>query len=190
MYLTISTSTNAQSRSVRLAQAATDVLWELVSDVTTIDLADYDLPIDNGQSCHHDEVRDIRDQIGVAEGIILVVPIYHGDVSVATRNLIQLCGTSWQRKVVGLISVAGDAISHSAAVNFASSLMLEHRSFIIPDFVFVDSKNLAQGLPNGKVEEKLRKMVGNLVRVTESLKLAETRCGRPGPPRLAGKTLR
>jgi len=170
MYLTISTSTNPNSRSFRLAKLANGALSDLVSNVKLIDLANYDLPLDNGSSTDDPNVREIANFIGGAEGIILVVPIYRGDVSVATRNLVQLGGSSWQRKVIGLVSVAGEAISHAATVNFAAGLMLEHRNFVIPDFVFVESKSLSA--PGSKVDQKINKMVRCLVRVTESLKRA------------------
>ncbi len=172
MYLTISTSTNPNSRSFRLAKLANESLEELVSDVQLIDMTEYDLPIDNGSSSKHHEVREICKSVGEAEGIILVVPIYRGDVSIATRNLVQLCGSNWQRKVIGLVSVAGEAISHGATVNFAAGLMLEHRNFIVPDFVFVESKSLSEKLSISKVDQKIKKMVRCLVRVTESLKRA------------------
>lgn len=172
MYLTISTSTNAQSRSARLAKAANHQLSALTANCRLIDLADFDLPLDNGSSCGRKDVREVSRRIGEAQGIVLIVPIYHGDVSVSTRNLVQLCGTSWHRKVIGLVSVAGEAVSHSAVVDFASLLMLEYRSFIVPDFVFVDSKTLLGGSLDDKTSQKIDKMVGYLVRVTEALKLA------------------
>ena len=172
MYLTISTSTNPNSRSFRLAKLASDTLSELVSDVKLVDMTDYDLPLDNGSTSKDPSVGEICDFIGKAEGIILVVPIYRGGVSIATRNLVQLCGTNWQRKVIGLVSVAGEAISHAVAVDFAAGLMLEHRNFIVPDFVFVESKSLSGKLTGSKVDQKIQKMVRCLVRVTESLKRA------------------
>lgn len=172
MYLTISTSTNAQSRTVRLAQAVYEKVSELSESSRFLDLADFDLPIDNGLKCDHPHVEEIRQNIGEAGGIVFVMPIYHGDVSVATRNLAQLCGSAMRRKVLGLVSVAGESRSHAASVGFASSLMLEQHSFVVPDFVFAESSSLAGGTIDDRIASKISRLASCLVRVTEALKQA------------------
>lgn len=172
MYLTISTSTNQQSKSLRLAQEADSQLAELTLNAELINLADYALPLDNGTGSKDESVRDLARRIGLASGVVLVLPVYRGDVSVAARNLIQHCAASWERKVVGMISVAGVSIAHASTVSLANTLMLEHRSFIVPDFVFVESKQLASSTSIVSIRPRVLDLVTNLVRITESLKKA------------------
>ena len=174
MYSVISTSLNPASRSRGLAKAAVQQLQDRVRSVELVDLSAYDWPLHDGSNDNSEVAERVKRKIGQATGVVLVLPVYRNTLAVGAMNMLQQTSKVWQRKVVGLISVAADGLSHSATLGFANSLMLEYRTFVIPDFVFVDSKSLTNGSldANEKLSQQLRKMTKNLVRVTEALKTA------------------
>lgn len=171
MFLVVSTSLNSESRTRRLAKGVVELIGKQSKSVDLLDLSKYDLPIDRGTSRSNEEIREVNQVLGAAAGIVFVLPVYRSEVAIAARNLVQLSGSGLQRKVIGLISVAGDNIGNFSTLQFANTLMLEHRSFVLPDFVFMKSDSLSdRGLPlAGKAEQHLGKLVENLIRVTEAL---------------------
>ena len=174
MYCVLSTSLNRKSRSRRLANFAAQELEGLEQAVKLIDLSDFELPIHDGGSSHSHALSEVTDHIGGAHGVAIVLPIYRNSVAASASNLLQQTGSIWQRKVVGLISVASNGLGHSATLGFANTMMLEHRTFVLPDFVFVDSKLLSERpvASESKVVEQMKKMTSNLVRITDALQKA------------------
>jgi FMN reductase len=112
--------------------------------------------------------------IGQAMGIVVATPIYSYDVAPAVRNLVQLTGPAWVRKVVGFMCVAGGPVSYTSVLSLANSLMLDYRSFVLPDFVFASDRSFNQQgqLVNGEVGERIEQLTHTLVRVTEALRNA------------------
>lgn len=174
MYLVVSTSLNKASRSRRLAEWVSVMLTEQGHTASTLDLASFRLPIDDGGSLvGHAELDDVKQLIGASAGLLLVLPVYRGDVAVSARNLIQLTDQVWNRKVVGMACVTGNG-ANASVMGLANTLMLQHRAFIVPDFVFVESSSLNRDelSPGGLLDRPLRKLVQNLTRMTEALRRA------------------
>ncbi len=175
MYLVISTSLSPISRTRALAALILDLLSEMSPQVSAIDLARYSLPLCDGSSTqNHPDVQNLTDMIHQAFGIILATPIYSFDVAPAARNLVQLTGDSWTRKVVGFACVAGGPISYTSVLSLANSLMLDYRSFVLPDFVFATSTAFSEDgqLMDEEVEDCAERLARTMVRVTEALKTA------------------
>ena len=173
MYLVISTSLNVRSRSRLIANRAHELLTQRSSQVNLLDLSQYDLPIDCGRPPSDESTREATQRVAEAAGVVFVLPVYRNEVAVAARNLVQLCGSGMQRKVVGLMAVADDVAAHVSTLAFANTLMLEHKCFIIPDLVFAKSGSLTESSRDAtKVEQEMEKLVRHLTRVTESLKSA------------------
>ena len=176
MYLVVSTSLSQVSRSRTLARRALSLLGGMAGTAESVDLASYSLPMDDGSRtvASDPEVREIERLVGRAVGVIVVTPIYNADVAIAARNLIQLTGPAWQRKVVGFACVAGGPVSYTAVLGLANNLMLEYRAFVLPDFVFADSQAFSDdgGLLDNTVDENLQRLSRTLIRVTEALKTA------------------
>ena len=173
MYLVVSTSLNSESRTRRLARSVSELIRERTGSVDLLDLSSLNLPLDTGQTRNDETVRKINQRLGPAAGIVFVLPIYRCDVAVSARNLVQLSGRGLQRKVIGLASVAGDSLANVSTLSFANSLMLEHKAFVIPDFVLLKSDSLSEtAQQKGIVSQQITRMVDSLIRVTEALSRA------------------
>lgn len=174
MYLAISTSLNHSSSSRQVAARVVERLQALGAAARLLNLANHKLPLHDGSPMDASGVDEIREQVGAASGIVLVVPIYFGDPAVSARNLLHAVGDAWRRKVVGFACIAGDRMHHGGAMSLANWLMLEHRAFILPDFVFTEQSLVSASLRDdgSKLNGQIRKLAENLRRVTESLRSA------------------
>ena len=89
-------------------------------DVTTevLNLHMFDLPLFNNRadvSTYPSDVWHFLEQIRVASGFIFVTPVYHGTLSGAFKNALDFLHLAepdtYHGKIVGLVSVAGGAMS-------------------------------------------------------------------------------
>jgi len=173
MYLVISCSLHATSRSRLLAL---EMLQRLEGDgraVQLVDLREWGLPLCDGEGCYADpRVQRLRGLIDAAAGIVIATPIYNYDVSAAAKNVVELTGKAWSHKVVGLVCAAGGPVSYMAAMGLIGSLMLDFRTFVLPNFVFATGKSFdaTDRVIDEKVEERLNRLARTLVRVTEALR--------------------
>ena len=134
-YLVISSSLNPQSRSRLLALIALNTLEHMETSVDWLDLAEHSIPLCDGDSTYkNSKVKELKEKIQNAKGIVLAVPIYNFDVNAAAKNLIELTGEAWTNKVVGFLCAAGGKSSYMSVMSLANSLMLDFRCLIIPHF--------------------------------------------------------
>ena len=171
MYLVVSTSLNAASQSRRLAVRSANLLESARVPVQFLDLAQYQLPMHDGSSELPREAAPLRSTVGSATGILLVAPVYYGDLAVSARNFLHLVGEAWRRKVVAFACVAGDRRNHPVVLHAVNWLMIEHRVFVIPDFVFTESHLVSESLrmPQSNLEVQLKRLTDTLQRVTTCL---------------------
>ncbi len=170
-YLVISCSLNVDSRSRRLAQMAFDYLQNHTHSVELIHLSEWDLPLCDGGPCYEEpQVRSLTDRIARTAGVLLAAPVYNFDVNAAAKNLIELTGSAWNEKVVGLVSVAGGQSSYMSVMGLANSLMLDFRCFIVPLFVYATTEAFnGEERFDTQIEGRLRDLADRLREITEKL---------------------
>ncbi len=135
--LVISCSLNPESRSRLLAKLAFKSLQETGVSAQWLDLADYSLPLCDGDSAYDNmQVKEVSEYIKKADGIIMAVPIYNFDANAAAKNLIELAGSAWSNKIVAFVCAAGGQASYMSVMSLANSLMLDFRCLIIPRFAY------------------------------------------------------
>ena len=100
---------------------------------------------DGDSTYKNSKVKELREKIQNAKGILFAVPIYNYDVNAAAKNLIELTGDAWTNKVVGFLCAAGGKGSYMSVMSLANSLMLDFRCLIIPRFVYSTSEDFEEG---------------------------------------------
>jgi len=170
-YLVISSSLNSQSRSRFLAQTAFKALEQMEVPVEWIDLADYSIPLCDGNSAYENsQVKELRDKIHHTEGILLAVPIYNYYTNAAAKNLIELTGKAWSKKVVGFLCAAGGRGSYMSVMSLANSLMLDFRCLIIPRFVYSTGEAFnEEKVSDPEVEDRVNELAKELNRICIAL---------------------
>lgn len=170
-YLVFSCSLNPGSRSLILARRVTEFLQEKGVEAGLVDLRELDLPACDGDACYDDpKVEQLRAQIERAQGALIATPIYNYDASASAKNLIELTGVAWTKKVVGFLCAAGGRTSYMSVMGLANSLMLDFRSVIIPRFVFVGDDTFEDDtIADPVLEERLDELAETLILFGEAL---------------------
>ena len=171
-YLIVSSSLNPASRSRILAERAHALMRGEGVPVEYVDLRLLNLPTCDGDGCYSDPgVQVLGRKIARANGILLATPIYNYSVSASAKNLVELTGQAWSRKIVGFLCAAGGAGSYMAAMGLANMLMLDFRSIILPRFVYAsDTSFEGDAIVDTAVEDRLRDLTATLVRFSEALR--------------------
>jgi FMN reductase len=172
MYLVISSSLNAKSRSRVLAHAAYEHLVELGATVTFVDLNEFHLPACDASSCYeNEEVARLTRQISAARGIALATPVYNYNVSASAKNLIELTGRAWTNKVAGFLCAAGGTGSYMALMGLANSLMLDFHVVILPRFVYSTGRHFddENRIQDQELRERLQTFAKELLHFGQAL---------------------
>lgn len=171
MYVVISTSLNPHSRSRLLARHAAQLIEGRQGDVTWIDLANHRLPACDAGPCYADpNVQYATEHIRRARAILIASPVYNYDLSSTAKNLIELTGKAWTRKVVGFLCAAGGQGSYMSVMGMANSLMLDFRSIIVPRFVYAtESAFDGDRLADQDVASRIEALVQDLIRIATAL---------------------
>ena len=139
--------------------------------VDWLDLADHSIPLCDGDSTYkNSKVKELREKIQNAKGILFAVPIYNYDVKAAAKNLIELTGDAWTNKVVGFLCAAGGKSSYMSVMGLANSLMLDFRCLIIPRFIYSTSEDFSEGkVTDPQVKDRISELIKELERICTAL---------------------
>lgn len=169
--IVISSSLNPKSRSRLLALIAFNELKSMGVSVEWLDLADHPIPLCDGDEAYNNSnVKELRDKIQNAKGVLFAVPIYNYDVNAAAKNLIELTGDAWSNKIVGFLCAAGGKQSYMSVMNLANSLMLDFRCLIIPRFVYSVSEDFeVDDMTDSKVKARVNELAKEFDRICMAL---------------------
>jgi FMN reductase len=161
--LVISCSLNPESRSRRMARAAAAALERDGRAAELIDLRDVELPMCTGDDDLTVSGRELWEKIKLARAVIVAAPVYNYDVNAAAKNLVEMTGSSWEGKVVGLMGAAGGRSSYMSLMGLANSMMLDFRCWVVPRFVYATGGDLGEG---EEVQAKIGTRIEQLARTT------------------------
>ncbi|MFT5883500.1 MAG: FMN reductase [Crocinitomicaceae bacterium] len=155
----IATSLNSDSKSQELARLFQEKLGSVSSEL--VDLRDLDLPFaGTNEGWSSADAGKLKEAVGRASHVVFAVPIYCYDVNAAAKNVIELIGRSFTKKVVGFICSAGGDGSYMSVMGFANHLMLDFRSVIVPRFVYATGESWNA---DGSLKEDVQQRVASLV---------------------------
>jgi NAD(P)H-dependent FMN reductase len=169
--LIISSSLRKGSRGKKLAEAMALCLQDKNSSFELLDLAEYDLPLCDGEKCYENPlVKVVTEKISRAQSLVFAFPVYNYAASAATKNLIELANDALYNKVVGFLVAAGGARSYMASLSLATSLMTEFRCLIVPKFVYVDQSEYHD--IHSEIPKQLKERIQELASTISSLSSA------------------
>ena len=121
-------------RTVELALAGAE---EVGARTQLIDLREYNLPLCDArrdQSTYPPDVARLRSEVGAATGIVLGTPEYHGSLSGALKNALDLMGFGeFEGKMIGLVGVAGGGAGAYNALNTLRTIGRSLHAWVIPE---------------------------------------------------------
>ncbi len=162
--LIVATSLSSRSRSQVLAHLAAEKLAAKGVAHTLLDLRESPLPFTGADAAWGDPaVAAVKAQTKAATHVLFATPVYNYDVNAVAKNYIEHMGKdALEGKTVGFLLSAGGAGSYMAVLQFANSLMLDFRCWIVPRFLYV-SKDLEDGKLPAPLEERLDGLLADLL---------------------------
>jgi NAD(P)H-dependent FMN reductase len=125
-------------KTAHLADIIADLFSEAGHATGTFSLSEWDLPACDGGACYRNEKTiSLTAEVAKAEALVLVAPVYNYDLNSGAKNLIELTGSGWKGKAVGLVCTAGAEKSYLSPLAFMNSLGTDYRCLVSPRYVYV-----------------------------------------------------
>jgi len=159
-------STTSKALAIALAGAA-----EYDADTSLLELHDFDLvfagsvPPDEYPS----DVLKLRQALRDSQGIILATPEYHGSLTGALKNMLDLMSIEdFETKIVGLVGVAGGHIGAINSLNTMKTICRHLHCWVLPQEVSIaNSADMFDDdgtVRDPAIEERLRNVGQQLVK--------------------------
>ncbi len=162
----VNTNLASGGKLAYLADTVAQLFRAAGHEVQALALSELSLPACDGFQCYeHEMTQALTRQLDEVEAIVLVSPIYNYDLNAAAKNLIELTGSAWQGKAVGLVCLAGGGKSYLASLGFLNSLSIDHRCLVSPRYVYVQRDDFSEEgvLPeNSNIFVRLRFLISEL----------------------------
>jgi NAD(P)H-dependent FMN reductase len=165
-------SLRPDSYSFQALQIAADRVRELGAEVEILNLRELNLPFSQQEGNYPDVIR-LQNAVKAADGLIIATPEYHGSVSGAVKNALDLLSFEHLAgKVVGLVSVLGGQ-SNSNALNHLRLIFRWVHAWVIPEQVAIgqawNAFDEAGNLKDEKLAERFHNFAKSLVEHTKKL---------------------
>ncbi|MEM9445413.1 MAG: NAD(P)H-dependent oxidoreductase [Verrucomicrobiota bacterium] len=160
----ISTSLNEDSKSQLLARQFAEKLLEASVSVKLMDLREFALPFSGTrEGWESSQAQHLKAEVERSSHIVFAVPIYCYDVNSAAKNVIELIGRAFTKKVISFICSAGGSGSYMSIMGFANHLMLDFRSVIVPRFLYVSQDDWKEeGEIKPEIDERMSKLLDDM----------------------------
>ena len=171
MHLIISSSLRPNSKSKTMAEYIYNTISNKGLDTKFMDLQTMDLPQCDGETCYdHAKVIEMTRLVEKARCILIASPIYNYDLNSAIKNVLELSGSAWKEKIVGLCCAAGGKHSYMAPMSFLNSLMLDYRCTVIPRYVYLTKDDIATKRQlNDDIISRLNDLIDDSIRFSTGL---------------------
>lgn len=134
----LNTNLASGGKTAHLSDTLAALFKEGGDEPRVFSLAERDLPACDGGACYKDEKTiALTADLSEAEALVLVAPVFNYDLNAAAKNLIELTGSSWKGKAVGLVCTAGAEKSYLSPLAFMNSLSIDYRCLVSPRYVYV-----------------------------------------------------
>jgi NAD(P)H-dependent FMN reductase len=180
-------STRRDSLNCRLAAAAAAKARDLGAEVSLIDLADYPMPIYNGDLEMADGVPEnaskLRDLILEHDALVIACPEYNGSITPLLKNTIDWTSrasdgigmsAAYSDKVAALLSASPGRLGGLRGLVHVRAILSGMGVLVVPGDISVGEAHKAfaedGSLVDEKLDKRLEKAVEKLVRTTTALR--------------------
>mgnify|MGYP001606832153 CR=1 FL=1 len=159
-------SLEPKSNSMRALNIALEGARASGANLCVVDLRQYQLPILNSPYQHPkslEHLQKMKKEFQEADGIIMATPEYHGSLSGALKNALDLMGfNEFEGKMIGLIGLAGGDMGAFNALNHLRTICRQVHAWVVPSQVSIADSHLAFNaggqIKNPKLVQRLRKL--------------------------------
>ncbi len=160
-------SLNPTGKTRAALSAALEGSAEYEAETRLIELRDYELVFFGSVSNddYPEDVHRLRRELREAQGIILATPEYHGSLTGALKNMLDLMSTEeFEGKIVGLIGVAGGQVGAINSLNTMKTICRNLHCWVLPQEVSIAESERVIGDDGSVIDEALEERLLNLGR--------------------------
>ena len=147
---------------------------EFDAETTLLELRDIDLVFYGSvpQDEYPPDIVRLRDEIRNSQGIILATPEYHGSLSGALKNMLDLMSIDdFETKIVGLVGVAGGHIGAIHSLDTMKTICRNLHCWVLPQEVSIANSGQAFNddgtVTDPSLEERLLNVGRQVVKFAE-----------------------
>ena len=144
---------------------------EYNAETALLELRDFNLPFYGSvpQDEYPPDVIQLRQALKASQGIILATPEYHGTLTGALKNMLDLMTIEeFETKIIGLVGVAGGHIGAINALNTMKTICRNLHCWVLPQEVSIASSAQAFNddgtVKDPEIEERLLNVGRQLVK--------------------------
>jgi FMN reductase len=158
----ISGSLREGSHTRQALQIALQGAQELGAKTAILDLADYNLPLcDGNKQSDHPGVLRLQSEVQRAQGILLGTPEYHSGVSGVLKNALDLMGfDEFGGKMLGLVGVSGGSLGAIHALDSLRTIGRALHAWVVPQQASIPQAwkafNPDGSLKDAQLEQRLK----------------------------------
>jgi len=187
--LTLAGSLRRASVNRRLQKVVSEAARQQGAEVTELDLADYDVPVYDGdleQARFPDKVRQLQAVLGEHDAVIISSPEYNGGIPGMLKNVLDWLSrplesgkpgtTLFKGKVVGISSASPGGLGGLRCLLMLRDAMAKLGSWVAPTQVAVggagDEAFAEDGrtLANDKQQKQIEGLVGEVIKAAGAFK--------------------
>jgi FMN reductase len=138
---------------------------EFDAETRLLELRAYQLPFyaPEADITENDDVRNLTREIAEAGAVILGTPEYHGCLSGALKNFLDVLDRGvWETKIVGLVGVAGGATGAVLSLNALAQIGRNLHTWVLPHQVSIPEAHRQFNADGSVVDPGLEARLHNL----------------------------
>jgi|UniRef100_UPI00404B842F NAD(P)H-dependent FMN reductase len=178
-FVIISSSLDANSRSVKLAEECRTYLADQGHEAKVISLKEHALPpFDNDTVFQSKAYQFLHRETRAADSLIFATPIYNWSCCAELKKYIEAVGSTpgdgslhgaFYDKVLTFVCAAGGSGSYMAYGSVAMSMMLDFKCVINPYQLYVHNRHWDDPVMMTKKQERLEKTMKVAIELTQGL---------------------
>src|ERR1700730_13659179 len=114
------------------------------TEITLIDLADYDVQFSDGRNYweYEGDTKYVAQTIMEADAIIIGTPVFQASIPATLKNIFDLLPVNaFRDKVVSMLVTAGTAKHYLVAEQQLKPILAYMKAQIVPTYVFIEEKD-------------------------------------------------
>src|SRR5690625_1804865 len=144
-------------------------------EVTTLDLAEYNLQFSDGRNYfeYEGDTKEVLETIMEADAIIIGTPVFQASIPATLKNIFDLLPVNaFRDKVVSIVVTAGTAKHYLMVEQQLKPILSYMKAHIVPTYVFIEEKDfLRTEITNDDVLFRLQRLVEDTILTVEAYEI-------------------
>src|SRR5690625_999588 len=144
-------------------------------EVTTLDLAEYNLQFSDGRNYfeYEGDTKYVTETVMEADAIIIGTPIFQASIPATLKNIFDLLPVNaFRDKIVSMFVTAGSAKHYLVIEQQLKPILSYMKAHIVPTYVYMEEHDFhRKEIVNDDVLFRMERLVNDTIRTTEAFEI-------------------